>query len=175
MKQELTLDQKTQCYRAYLKVSHIGLAHLPNLKIQSYRNGVELVLQNELGVKNPGPLHLLNPVKVDLYNSGIIYPESLNKCLSLEELSLKKTGVLGAGNLFIKSLKKLDISHTSSNDSHQFAGMPNLQELNISKTRIKKMTGFKELKKLQLLIIDESQEEAVQRDLPGVQYRVLAE
>ncbi|WDE95392.1 serine/threonine-protein kinase [Lentisphaera profundi] len=172
MKNEITLEERVQCYRWYLKVSHRGLAHLPNLKVNTYKTGKEVILRDELGIKNPGPLYLLKPLKVDLFNSGIIYPESLNICSSLEELSLQKTGVLGAGNLQMKNLKKLNISQTSSNDSYQFMGMPNLEELDISSTRIHNMLGFKELKKLKLLIIDASQETDIKRDLPKLQYKI---
>ena len=172
MNSGLTLKEKTQCYRWFLKVSHRGLAHLPKLEVQAYKGGTEVILRDELAIKNPGPLYLLNPVKIDLFNSAIIYPERLNECDSLEELSLQKTGVLGAGNLKIKNLRKMNISQTSSNDSYQFMGMPNLEELDISGTRIHNMLGFKELKKLKLLIIDASQEKDLKRDLPQLTYKI---
>ena len=172
MQGDLSLSETVMCYRWYLKVLHRGLEHLPQVGVKTGPMGTEINLENEFGVKNPGPIYMLNPLSINLRNSGIIYPESLNKCKLLEELCLAKTGILGAGNLKIPSLSKLDISHTSSNDSYQFSGLPNLEEINIAHTRIKNLKGFQTLTKLRVLIIDLSQEEQVKIDLPHVTYRI---
>ena len=172
MNKDLSLEEKVQAYRWYLKIQNRGLAHLPKVTVKPLEGGTEVILENERGVKNPGPIYLLKPIKVSLKNSGIIYPESLNQCDSLEELSLSQTGVLGAGNLEIKTLKKLDISQTSSNDSYQFSGMPELEEINIANTRIKNLKGFAGLEKLKLLKLDASQEKAVKTDLPELRYKI---
>lgn len=169
---KLSLEEKVQVYRWCLKVENRGLAHLPKVQVKLIDGGTEVLLENERGVKNPGPVHLLNPIKLSLKNSGIIYPESLNECDNLEELSLSQTGILGAGNLKIKSLKKLDVSSTSSNDSYQFSAMPNLEEIIIADTRITNMKGFGILEKLKVLVIDKSQVQAMESSLPQVTYKI---
>jgi eukaryotic-like serine/threonine-protein kinase len=172
METELSLEEMVRAYRWCLKVENRGLEHLPQVEVEYVDGGTMISIENERGVKNPGPIHLLKPIAISLKNSGIIYPESLNKCKILESLSLSQTGILGAGNLKIKKLKRLDISQTSSNDSYQFSGMPLLEEINISKTRIKNLRGFEVLENLKVLIIDSSQEKALKNELPQVDYKI---
>ena len=80
-------------------------------------------------------------MKLNLANSGLIYETGLNECEDLIELDISGAGMLGAGALRLKKLRRINVSQTSFNDSRQFKAMPSLEEIDVSFTRIKSLKG----------------------------------
>jgi serine/threonine protein kinase len=166
------LQGKAKLYTWLLRTKHLGMRHLPNVIVIEKDGGVEVTFKDSLAVKSIDPLKYLNPVRINLANSGLIYETGLKECQNLKELNLSGTGMLGAGRLELENLEKLDISHTSFNDSKQFSGLPKLRELDVSYTRIHSFEGFLSLKELALLIVDPSQFKQARRVFPKLLIKI---
>ena len=162
------LEVKKELYRWILIELHQGLKVRPELEVRQTTKGVEVIFTRALAVKNLGPIRLLNPVKLDLSNTGLIYESGINDCVNLEELNLSGTGLLGLGKLKLDKLKVLNISKTPITSSEKLSGITQLRDLDISFSRLAYFEGLKQLEKLETIRVDSSQLTAVKRVLPHV-------
>lgn len=163
------LQTQKELYLWALRERHVGMIHFPEVVVNQDEEGVKVSFAKSLAVKFVGPLKFLKPVKLNLANSGLIYETGLNECEDLIELDISGTGMLGAGALRLKKLRRINVSQTSFNDSRQFKAMPSLEEIDVSFTRIKSFEGFRSLPRLRKLIIDESQLKNARKAFPKLE------
>jgi hypothetical protein len=157
------VEDKIKFYEWLLFFSHRGMKKLPNAQVSNENGKTKVSITNQVSIKNCGPIHLLDPVIVDLSNTNNFSLLSISTCPNIEELNIANTPLISFNKYQFATLRKLNMSKTTLTnlDPDQF---PQLEVLDIRGCSWKQFNRINEFQNLKEIIVDQEQFKVLSKD-----------
>ena len=150
------LGVKSEFYEWLIFFSHPGMKRMPKVVIEEIAGDLSIRISGQFAIKECGPIHILDPVHVDLSNSNFLKIFALTKCKNIESLNLSNTPLISLSNFESNTLKKLNLSKTVIKNL-LYENFPRLEYLNVAHSSFKQLKPLSNFKNLKTLVVDKSQ------------------